>query len=97
MSSSPRTGDAFVGRDSEKVTLGRVNGVINGVANDIMDHLTERTGFASDLDSGVTDALNLMVNATLYRLANTADSLAEVAVLAYGEPLETILDWIGGA
>jgi hypothetical protein len=94
MDSSPRACGTVAGDDGETVALGRVSEVINDVANDIMDHLVGRAEFASDLDTGITDALNLMINATLHRLSHTAENLEDIAVLAYDLPLETILSWI---
>lgn len=53
-------------------------------------------GAAGLADTGVRDALNLLVNAGLSYLDGTADDLAGVAAACYDEPLETVLGWIDG-
>lgn len=45
-------------------------------------------------ETGTRDALNLLINATLVRLREPDQTLEDVAVQSYAEPLSTILDWI---
>jgi hypothetical protein len=45
-------------------------------------------------ETGVRDALNLLVNATSIRLRDPEQTLEQIAEQAYQETLATILDWI---
>lgn len=71
-------------------TLDDVSTAINRASDDIND--------AADLpDSGVIDALNLLVNATLAYLTGDASDLETVAEKNYEADLSSILGWIGEA
>jgi hypothetical protein len=65
---------------------------VRDILNDTTDEIIE---VAELPDTGTVDALNLLVNATLYRLVNgSGATLAEVVDANYDDSLSSVLEWI---
>jgi hypothetical protein len=78
-------------------TLDDVATALNRAADDILTAMEARVEFGSQLDEGLRDALNLVVNAAGAYLEGTASTLAEVAEVNYDSPLDEILGWVAQA
>lgn len=66
-----------------------VSAAMNRAADEILD--ATNAG-----DTGLRDAVNLLVNASLSYLTGEAETLADVAAVNYSEDsIEEILGWIG--
>lgn len=72
---------------AEGYTLGEVSMAINRAAEDILAAL-------DGPDTGVRDALNLLVNTALAYVTGEASTVAQVAEVSYSEDLGTVIGWI---